>query len=501
MTTRRQSARSRLERLGLLPLLLLSQGVAGLDAKKASVLEHHNAPTRDGVYVDPHFTRAALPRLHRDRTFAATLEGPTYAQPLYLADSSGVRDLVFAFTEQNRAYAFEASSGRLAWEKVVAAPVSRRSLPCGNIDPVGITGTPVIDPKTRTLYLAAMTTPDRGKTKRHLVFALSADSGEIRPGWPVDAARAARGTPFEAEVQNQRGALALLAGHVYVPYGGHWGDCGDYHGWVVGVPTSGTEAPSSWSTRAVGGGVWAPSGVASDGESLFIATGNTSEAASWGGGEAIIRLPPTLVFQERSADYFVPRDWKALDNADEDLGGTGPVLFHGPGGAIALGKNGMAYLLNPARLGGIGGALAERKVSSEEIINAAAAYSTPKGTYVVFKGEGLECPARRRGNLTALRIQPGSPAISVAWCADEHGTGSPIVSMADPEGTDAIVWGLGAEGDGRLRGFDADTGAVVFDGGGAGDAMTHISRFQTPIIANGRLFVASDTTLNVFSTN
>ena len=110
-------------------------------------------------------------------------------------------------------------------------------MPCGNIDPYGVTGTPVIDLGSRTLYVDAMTTPDGGTTKRHLVFAMSIDDGSMKAGWPVDVAAKAGsgGTAFTSAPQSQRGALAILGDRLYVPYGGLYGDCGNYHGWVVAI--------------------------------------------------------------------------------------------------------------------------------------------------------------------------------------------------------------------------------------------------------------------------
>ena len=75
------------------------------------------------------------------------------------------------------------------------------------------------------------------------------------------------------------------------------------------------------------------------------------------GGEAIIRLGPGAKFSGNSADYFTPSNWHQLDDDDADLGGSGPVLFDVPGATpskliAALGKNGMAYLLNRDDLGG-----------------------------------------------------------------------------------------------------------------------------------------------------
>ena len=75
-------------------------------------------------------------------------------------------------------------------------------------------------------------------------------------------------------MQNQRGALALLNGTLYIPYGGFGGDCGVYHGWVVGIATQDPSQVSAWATRAVRAGIWGPGGVVTDGSSLFVTTGN-----------------------------------------------------------------------------------------------------------------------------------------------------------------------------------------------------------------------------------
>ena len=94
-------------------------------------------------------------------------------------------------------------------------------MPCGNIDPYGITGTPVIDFASRTIFLDAMTTPDAGTTKKHLIFALSIDTGAIKSGWPVNVGAVAKSgtTTFNNPPQGQRGALAIVNGTLYVPYG------------------------------------------------------------------------------------------------------------------------------------------------------------------------------------------------------------------------------------------------------------------------------------------
>src|SRR5581483_6553251 len=208
-------------------------------------------------------------------------------------------------------------------------------------------------------------------------------------------------------------------------------------------------------------------------------------------------------FSGLPADYFAPPDWRMLDAGDVDIGGSGPVLFDVAGSvpsalAIALGKNGKAYLLDRASLGGVGLGVASARVASDEIINAAAAYRTPSGTYVAFKGAGTGC-RNGPGDLAAIAIDPGSPpAIRPAWCARQNGAGSPMVTTTDGA-SNAIVWSVGAEGDERLHGFDGATGATVFAGGRRRDAMAGVARYVTPIAAKGRIYVGGTSALYAFA--
>jgi hypothetical protein len=478
------------------------QASGGGSAGGPAVLEHHGGPRREGRYVVSGLTRSAAAAVHADASFSASVPGAVYAQPLYLTGGGGP-DLIVVATEENVVAALDVTSGRTVWTRKLGAPVPLGALPCGNIDPLGVTGTPYADGSTRTVYLDAMTTLDGGKTKRHLVFALSADDGSMRPGWPVDVAQAAaaRGAAFDPAVQNQRGALALAAGTLYVPFGGHYGDCGNYRGTLLAIPVANPASATVWRTAARGGGMWAPSGVASDGAHVFVTTGNTFGATAWAGGEAILRFPAGADLGSVTPDFFAPSNWKDLDDGDVDVGGTGPVLVDVPGAtpralAVALGKDGKIYLADRTRLGGIGGALAVAQVARGAIINAAAAYTTALGTYVVFRGTGTGCPAGQSGDLTAVRITPGAPpTASVAWCATAGGRGSPMVTTTDGR-AEPIVWVVGAEGDGRLHAYDGDTGAAVLTPIGVG---ANVRRFQTPIVAAGRIFVAVDGGVKAFT--
>ena len=116
------------------------------------------------------------------------------------------------------------------------------------------------------------------------------------------------------------------------------------------MPIADPTGAKGYATQAPAGGIWGVSGPSTDGTSIFVATGNTFSGNTWGHGEAVLKLQPGPVFSAQAADYFTPSDWKSLDNGDTDLGGTNPILIDVPGAtpsklAVALGKNGVAYLM------------------------------------------------------------------------------------------------------------------------------------------------------------
>ena len=487
-----------------LGILLLGLAVCAT-AHGQSVLTYHGSADRSGNFVVPELTWERARNIHLDPSFHPRIAGHLYAQPLYWRPPGSAAGQLLVATEDNDVHAIDAGSGREIWRRSLGRPVPLSSLDCGNIDPLGITGTPVIEEATQAIYGAAMVADVAGP--RHRVFALSLKDGSPLPGWPVDVADAlaARGERFNARDQNQRGALAILDGRVYVPYGGHFGDCGDYRGWVVGISLRDPGNIISWSTRGRGGGIWAPGGVASDGRSLFVATGNTIDVSSWSDGEAVFRLAPDLRRRDWPEDFFAPASWHTLDSRDADLGGTNPLPLDVPsaGGAqplvLALGKDSRAYLLDRNRLGGIGGSLASEIVATRPIRTAPATFPDGEGVYVAFQGSGAHCPDSRRDALTVLQIRAGSPpTVVTGWCGALRGEGSSIVTTTDGR-SNPIVWILGAEGDERLHGYRGDTGEPLFGGGGPQDAMTGLRHFQTLLVAGDRLYVGADGRLYAFA--
>src|SRR6266705_2416079 len=463
---------------------------------QVNVTQEHNNLSRDGLYIDAAFTPGADAGLTRDLNFNGTISGNVYAQPLYIEGGPSV-PMIVAVTESNNVYALNATTGTLIWQRTDLGPPVTSGLPCGNINPAGITGTPVVDLASRRLFFDALID---GQTKKHFIYSLNVDTGATTPGgWPVDVNAAAtyNGMTFTSLVQEERGGLALVNGIVYVSYSGYLGDCGMYHGWVVGVQINNPSNVGAWATTAIGGGIWGHGGVASDGTNMFVVTGNTfNTGGNWMGGEAIIRLQAGPIWTGQPTDYWAPTNWFTLDQGDTDLGGCSATLIDVPGTTppklvLALGKDGKGYLLNRNNLGGITAPVAQASVSGTTLRGTSAvAYHTSQGTYLAFHDDG--------NAVTAYKITATNPpGIVSAWSMGQSGRGSPWVTTTD--GTNnAIVWVAGVQGDQRLHGYNANTGAVVYAGGGANELMTGTRQWNTGIVARGRIYFAADNKIYAF---
>ncbi len=476
--------------------------------------QFHNHDSRDGLYADAAFTQSAAANLGRDLNFDGTIVGNVYAQPLYIEDGPGGRAMIIAVTESNNVYALDAVDGSVIWERNVGPPVSADDLVCTKFDPMGITGTPIVDLTSRALFLDAMTTLDGGETIKHFIFSLNVDTGDINPGWPMDVEAAAtyNGINFTAAIQQQRPALGIVGNILYVGYGS-MRDCSLWHGWLVGVPIDNPFSVTAWAAGgggARGGAIWGVGGVASDGTNPFVTTGNTvNTGGNWSGGEAVIRFQPGPIFSGSSTDYWAPTNWQSLDQSDSDLGASGPLLVDVPAATpshlmVALGKDRNAYLVNRDNLGGISQPVASAQIASNTILQAAVTYRTKQGTYVAFR-------ANNDGDtvLSAFRITATNPPtidIAGGWNVTRAsgGCGSPFVTSTD--GTNnMIVWVVGTEdhltaGDQRLHGYDGATGALVYGGGGSNELMAGTHYYSTTgIAARGRIYVAGDNKVYAFA--
>ncbi len=458
---------------------------------QVNVTQKNNNLSRDGHYIDPAFTLVNAANLVRDLNFDGTIVGNVHAQPLYIEGGPN-GPMIIVVTASNNIYALNATTGTVIWQRTDIGPAVTSGLPCGNINPAGTIGTPVVDLASRSLFFDALIA---GSPIKHFIYSLNVDTGATNAGWPVDlnATVSYNGIPFVSLAQENRGALALVNGIVYNSYSGYLGDCGNYHGWVVGVDISNPASVHGWATTAMGGGIWGHSGVAGDGTNTFVITGNTfNTGGNWMGGEAIIRLQAGPTWTGQPTDYWAPINWFSLDNSDADLGGVSATLIDVPGATpsqlvLALGKDGNAYLLNRNNLGGIAAPVAQLSVDGAIRGQSSATYHTKQGTYFVLRTGS--------GEISAYKITATTPpAIVSAWSVSQNGQGSPWVTTTD--GTNnTIVWVVGAQGDGQLHGYNGDTGAVIYPGA---DVMSGTRKWNSGIVARGSIYVANDNKVYAF---
>ncbi len=368
------------------------------------------------------------------------LDGAVYAEPLVVGGH------VLVATEGNTLYSLNARTGQIEWRTNVGEPVPLSALPCGDIDPLGITGTPVYDPATGLIFAVAEVSGPA-----HILVGVDARTGEIR------VRRSADPQGMDPLAHQQRAALALSNGIVYIAYGGLYGDCGNYHGWIVGSRTDGSGPLLAFQVPTQReGGIWAPPGPVVDASGrLYVSVGNGSETSGvWDHSDSVLRLSPTLKLE----DGFAPNHWRQDNARDADLGSLGPVLL--PGGLIFIaGKAGIGYVLHSEALGGVGG-----QVLAQPICHAYGGAAVVGSTVFVPCNEGLH------------QLQVGSAGnLTLGWQAQV--TGSPVVGghtvySVDPSGT--------------LYALDIATGQVR-----ATIAIGPTSRFASPALYQDHVFVGT----------
>jgi PQQ-like domain len=352
------------------------------------------------------------------QSWTASVDGAVYAQPLVVGSE------VIVATENNSVYALSASSGQVLWTRHLASPVTA-GLPCGNINPSGITGTPVADRATGRLWVVTFTAQP---TYQHTLWELDLATG--RALWQ----RAIDVTGSDPRAQQERGALTLLGSRVYVPFGGLYGDCSDYKGRVVGAPVSGSGPVVSFTTpNQREAGIWAPAGESARDGSLYVATGNGTPYNQVDDSDSVLRLSPGLAVQDR----FTPANFTALSAGDQDLGSTAPALL--PDGLIfQIGKQGIGYVLDGSRLGGTGGELA-----SSDLCEGGFGGDAVDGSSVVFS-----CYT----SLRAIEVTP-TARIHILWSVTGYAAGPPIIAGG-------VVWDVSRAG--LLSGFRLSDGKSVF---------------------------------------
>ena len=414
-------------------------GSANPPASSAGWLTFDRDPQRSGD--DP---TSPAPGGIRQAWTSPKLDGAVYAQPL-ITDHA-----VIVATEADSVYSLDRSTGAIQWQRHLATPVNGSSLPCGDIDPSGVTGTPVIDPATKLVWVVTFSSSPDSPTSpdAHTLWALRLADGTIAASRPADPPGS---DPASAQ---QRGALALGNGRVYIPFGGLFGDCGDYHGTVLGLSTAtGTGAtatrPLAYTTPAGRAGIWAPPGPVMDrGGDILVATGNGLPVEPAGDANSVIRLTPDLAVSGR----FTSPGTASLSQTDQDFGSTSPTLVRDD--VLQTGKDGVAYLLDPGL----------HLVASAHV--CAGGFG---GTAVVGSDVFLSC----FDGLYAVRVT--ATGITVLWQATSLRPGPPIVAGG-------VVWAV--DRGGHVDGFDARTGRRVYS-----HAVSVAGSFPTLGAYKGALYV------------
>jgi hypothetical protein len=488
-------------------------GNGGGASAGASVLERNNHPSRDAHFLQPTLTKAAAAKMALDATFNAVYTGSVLGSPLYFDGGAGGKSLFVAVTSGNDVYAFDETTGATLWTKNLGTPASKSGVTgCDGTDPLGVISTPVIDPRTGTLYVAGAMGDANGITS-HALWAVRLTDGSLVSGYPVDISNV---LGFDPTTHNQRGALSMVGSVVYVPYGGHTGDCVvDMHGRVVAIDTAASPPTvQGWQSAGQGEAIWAPGGMASAGDGVFAVTGNrfTSTGDHTDSEEVVhVRGMGTLDKTSGSKDFFFPSDWKTKDQRDFDMGAVNPLIVSLPGSTgpalIVASKDGNGFILDTADLGK--GPLATFDVSMQgmNVRSVPTAYVSGSTVFYAIAVESAwaNCPnGTTNGSvLMGFAISPSLPLKpSVAWCATYNvvpkgsdevtfwgGPGAPgLISTTTDGSSDALVWYM--DGGNQLVALDGSTGMTVFRDAGA--SCGSVRKWTSAIGVKGRIVVAAD---------
>jgi outer membrane protein assembly factor BamB len=392
---------------------------------------------------------STMPDPHRlSQSWRTSVDGAVYAEPLV------VQGHILVVTENDSLYSLDEQTGAVQWRTNVGVPVQLATLPCGDIDPLGITSTPVYDPQTGLLFAVAEI---RGPSR--ILVGVDLKTGQVRVRLALDL-------PGMGSAYQQRSALALYKNYVYVAFGGLAGDCGNYRGTVIAAQTDGQGPLLSYVVPTPReGAIWAPSGPALDANgNVFVAVGNGEVTqGSWDHSDSVLRLSSDLKLQ----DGFAPTQWAQENAGDLDLGSTGPLLL--PNNLVfSAGKSGAGYLLHSDNLGGIGG-----QVSQLAVCPGARS----------FGGAAL------LGSQIYVPCNDGVQMVTVKGTQMSLGWKSNLMTLPPVVGGHTL-YGLNAAG--TLYAFNANTGQFI-----AEINVGTVAHFATPTLSANHVFVG---TLNsVFS--
>jgi hypothetical protein len=452
--------------------------------------------------------------------FSFPVDYVVMAQPLYIPSvtiAGAVHNVIYVVTQADSVYAIDADAGTQLWwvnftnpsQGIVTAQTATDTLPCGNgygYEQEGIIGTPVIDPANNTMYLVAKTVVNG--TVEHNLHAVDITTGNDRAGSPVQiVAQTTYGTKvtnFTSHHQKNRPGLLLLNGVIYAAFGSN-GCNDDNSGWVLSYDENSLAQLAIFNTSPDHGltSIWQTgNGIAADENNyIYVETAeacdtcyNIPQGATY--SNSVLKLNSDLTV----ADYFTPFDVQFLNTYDEDLSSTGVLILPDQSGTyphelVAGGKQGFVYLLDRDDLGGFHQTYdqdieefslipGEQTDQVKDVLFSSPAYWNNTIYFAPDDSPVLAYPLSN-GSL-------GTPTTSAA-----HYTGAHSPSISANGNSNGILWDLTG---GNLYAFNATTLQMLYasNQAKARDGLPTLGHFATPTIANGRVYVGTESTLAAY---
>ncbi len=469
------------------------------------------------------------------KLYSVTVDGYVYAQPLYLyhiSINSAFHNVVYVATEHDSVYAFDADSGSQLWHVsfinpsagITTVSPADAGAPDDLVPEIGITGTPVIDPVAGTLYVVAKTKENGTFVQR--LHALNVATGAERSGSPVVITASVSGTgdgsasgtlAFDPLREHNRPGLLLENGHVIIAWASHE-DVSPFHGWVMSYNATTLAQEAVYNTTPNGGlgGIWmSGSGLAADSNYVYLSSGNGTYDGTTDFGDSAIKFGQPASGTLPIVDWFTPYDQANLQANDLDLGSGGVVLLPDqPAGSaythllLTASKEGTIYLLNRDNMGHFNAGNDSQVVQS---LPAAmpALFGAPAfwNNTAYFGGSG---EYNQPGDyMKAFHFNPttgqlASPPFSESSTIFLFPGPTPVVSSSGT--TNGIVWALenaqfNNPGPVVLHAYDATNLATEFYNSSQNlsrDNPGNAVKFTVPTVANGKVFVGTQTQLSAY---
>jgi uncharacterized protein (TIGR03437 family) len=483
-----------------------------------SVPTYHNDLARTGQNLNETLlTPASVSSGRFGRLFTYAVDGQVYAQPLYMPGvfipGKGIHNVVFVATEHDSVYAFDADNylATPLWHVSFLDPAagvtsaSAADLGCASIIPeVGITATPVIDLASGTLYVVAMTAEPSIDGYMHRLHALDVATGAEKQGSPVEIQASVPGqgdgnttVRFLPGLYKERAGLLLLNGVVYTAWASHC-DGGNYHGWIIGYNQSTlqqtavyTDTPN-WSEGAFWQGGAAPAADANG--NMYVVSANGTFDVNMGGSdlaESVIKLSTGKSLSV--ADYFTPYNADELSLKDIDFGSSGALLLpDGTAGSahphllVSGSKSGSVYLLDRDNLGHFqaegNGQIVQSLIGAVGPLFGIPAYFN-NTVYFSAENDKVKAFSFQDGLLSVLPVSESTATLS--------GLGS-VPSISADGARNGILWTIDSTA--QLRAYDAADLSNQLSQASVGSYV----KFSTPTIANGKVYVGTLNSLDVF---